>query len=182
LCSEKEWLNKVVPSKIAKTLKEHDLQGTFDRENPINTDDSVADEFFKAGFELAVDAGLLCQDTERIVNVTEDELKEAIRNAPSEVAMGRGQDRVIQKHRQPEDKHPPTCNAPLQLVVSEDIWVPLMQAIIENRDIDIFQGGSLATIYGHPVITGKIPATISQRSHVESRTNRYACTYYWRYN
>ncbi len=154
LCSEKEWLNRVVPRKIAQKLKEHNLQGTFDRENPINTDDSVADEFFKAGFELAIDAGLLCHDTERIVNVTEDELKEAIRNAPSEVTMGRGQDRVTQKHRQPEDKHPPTCNAPLQLVISEDIWVPLMQAIVENRDIDIFQGGSLATIYGHPVMSG----------------------------
>ncbi len=154
LCSSKEWLNKVVPAKISQKLKEHDLRGVFDRENPINTDDSLADEFFKAGFELAVDAGLLCQDTERIVKITEDELKEVIRNAPSQVALGNGRDRVILKHRQPEDNQPPLCGATLQLVVSEDIWVPLMQAVVENRDIDIFEGGSITTIFGHPVLSG----------------------------
>ncbi len=154
LCPQKEWLNKVVPDKISQKLKKYDLRGTFDRENPINTDDALADEFFKAGFELAVDAGLLCQDTERVVNVTEDELKETIRNAPSEVALGKGRDRVIQKHRQPEDKLPPLTDVPLQLVISEDIWVPLMQAIVEDRNIDIFQGGSIVTIFGHPVLSG----------------------------
>ncbi len=163
LCSSKEWLNKVVPAKIAQKLKEHDLRGTFDPENPINTDDALADEFFKTGFELAIELGLLCQDTERVVKVTEDELKEAIRNAPSKVALGKSLDRVILKHRQPEDKQPALCGAPMGLVVSEDIWVPLMQAIVENRDIDIFVGGSIVTIFGHPILTGTPYETLSGR-------------------
>ena len=107
ICSMEDWNLNILPNSVSRKLKEHGLQRTCDPENPINTDDELADAFFKAGFELAVEMGVLCQDTERVIKVTEDELKRAIENAPSEVHLGKGEDAVVLKHRKPEDTQLP---------------------------------------------------------------------------
>lgn len=67
VCAVKDWNLNLLPRKVSDKLKEYRLSGTYDPDNPINTDDELADTFFKAGFELALEAGLLCQDTERIM-------------------------------------------------------------------------------------------------------------------
>jgi len=148
LCTASEWSFGVIPDKVSQKLKEHGLQGTFDPENPINTDDALADRFYKAGYELALEMGFLCLDTERVIKVTEDELKDALGNAPRELTLGKGRDAVVAKHREPEDKYPPLFVSPMGLLVSEEIWVTLHRAILEYREIDIIQGASIITIFG----------------------------------
>jgi len=163
LCPVKEWNINVIPSKVSKMLDEYDLRGTCDPENPINTDDSLADRYYEAAFQLALDIGMLCQDTERIIEVTEDELANAIRNAPSQLNMGEGMDQVVLKSRDPEDEYPPLCRAPLGTAVSEDIWVQLHHAIVQHREIDIFQGGTIPTIFGRRVLAGTPYETLAGR-------------------
>ena len=70
----KEWDTKVIPKTIKGILKKYGLTGTLDLENPINCDDDLADTFFKAGWELALELGMYCEDTERVIKITEDEL------------------------------------------------------------------------------------------------------------
>ncbi len=154
VCTAKEWDTKVIPTNVSKKLKEHNINGTFDPKNPISTDDALADEFFKAGFELALELGMLCPDTERIVKVTEEEVRERMREAPSEIILGRGGDRVVMKHREAEDKYPPIFSAIIGNEVSEDIWIPLMQSIAQLREVDVFNPGSITSIFGHPVLAG----------------------------
>ena len=72
----KEWDTKIIPKTIKGILKKYGLNGTLDMENPINCDDDLADAFFKAGWELALELGMYCEDTERVIKVTEDELLE----------------------------------------------------------------------------------------------------------
>ena len=163
LCTEKEWNTKIIPTSISQKLKEHGLQNTYDPNNIVNTDDALADEFFKAGFELALEMGFFCVETERIIRVTQDELRFALRNAPSEIVFGEGRDRVVMKHRQMEDPYPPIVDASLGIVVSEDIWVQLMQGIVQNREIDVFEGGSLSTIFGHHILGGSPYETLAGR-------------------
>src|SRR3990170_2674055 len=55
--SLKDWDSRVIPTKIAKKLKEHGLNNTCNRKDPVNTDDALADEFFNAGFELEIGKG-----------------------------------------------------------------------------------------------------------------------------
>jgi methylamine--corrinoid protein Co-methyltransferase len=98
-----------------------------------------------------------------VIKVTEEEIQNALRNAPSKLNLGQGNDKVVMKHRQMEDEYPPLCVAPLGIVFSEDIWVPVMQGIVENREIDIFQGGSLATIFSHRVYGGTPTETLLGR-------------------
>ncbi len=154
ICSAEDWNLKVLPENVLRKLKEHGLQGSFDPENPVNTDDELADRFFTAGFELAIEMGVLCQDTERVIKVTEEELKKAIENAPGEVHFGRGEDAVVLKHRRPEDKILPLLGAPTGVVFSEEMFVPFTQAVVQYREVDVLEGASLTTVFGYRSLAG----------------------------
>ena len=140
VCTVKEWNMKVIPRLTQQKLKEHGLQKTFDSNNPINTDDGLADEFYKAGFELAIEMGVICQETERVIKVSEEELLEGIRSAPSELVLGYGEDRVVVRPRRPEDKLKPLMIAPTAVAFSEDMYIKFTQAVAQYREIDIMEG------------------------------------------
>jgi len=167
VCSVKDWDMKVIPSKVLEKLREHGLTGACTPENPINSDDSLADEFWRAGFELAVDVGMICLDTERVIKFTEEELKGAIRNAPSELVLGEGLDRVLMKARKPEDKIRPLYCAPIGVEASEDLWIPLIQGIAQHRAVDMIQGCSLRTVLGRQLRSGTPYETLAGRVQAE---------------
>ncbi|MFC1955152.1 monomethylamine:corrinoid methyltransferase [Chloroflexota bacterium] len=153
VCPVKEWNIKVIPTNVAKKLKEYGLNGTYDAENPINTDDELADRFFKAGFELAVETGVLCQDTERVINVTADELRSAIKDAPSQLFVGKGVDEVLLKSRRPEDPYPAKGSAPTAVVVDEQLFTKYVEAMVQSREIDLLEGPTLTTVYGRKALS-----------------------------
>jgi hypothetical protein len=154
VCAVNGWDARVLPAAVARMLEEYDLRRTCVPNEPINNDDNLADRFFEAGFELAVDLGMLCLDTERRIVVTAKELWAILRRIPSELPLGKGTDRVTLRPRRPEDTHPPLFKATLAIAISEDLWVPVMQGIAENREIDVLVGGSLNTILGRTVRSG----------------------------
>lgn len=151
-CEVRDWETKVVPSETRAVLKEYDLEKTCDTENPINTDDGLADDFWRAGFDLALRLGMLCPQTERIIKFTEDELKAALENRPSALTLGSGADRITIRPRKPEDQTPPKITgAALGMEMSEDLYIPICQSIAQYRAIDILVGGVLKTFHGRPV-------------------------------
>jgi len=152
-CTAKEWGFKLFKT-IAEKLKKYGVEKTCDTENPINTDDELADRFYKAGYELALEMGVFCQDTDRIIKLTEEELDEAIRNAPSEVVLGKGRDMVVLKNRKPEDKLQPLSSSPMGHLITEDVYVQLHQGIAQHREIDALRSGTLGTMFGRPVLAG----------------------------
>ena len=102
VCTVKEWDSKIIPRTTKAALARHGLQKLCNPAEPINCDDDLADAFFKAGYELALEIGMLCPDTERIIKVEEKELRQAIKEAPDELVFGAGTDRVVMKPRRPE--------------------------------------------------------------------------------
>ena len=168
-CTVKEWDTKVVPGKIRAKLKQYDLTGKCDRENPITSDDQLVDRFYQAGFELAHEMGMLCQDSERVIEVSQDELKQALRNAPTRLEMGRGADHVTLVHRRPEDPNPPRYSCPMAIAVSEDVWIQMVTGLAMNRVVDILECPSLTTIFGRQVLAGTPLETLMGRVEVQWR-------------
>ncbi|KUO42454.1 MAG: hypothetical protein APU95_00715, partial [Hadesarchaea archaeon YNP_N21] len=155
ICKEKEWDIKVIPSKVKEKLREHGLENTCDRENPVNTDNGLADEFWHAGFELAVELGMLCVDTSRIIKFTEQELRMVLRDAPSKVILGKGEDLVIAQTRKPEDTlEPTTAYGAMGIKISNDIFIPLLQSIASCRLNDILIHSVPALVYGKEIRSG----------------------------
>ena len=81
-CAEHDWDVKVIPGTAKRVLKKYELQGTCDCENPINCDDSLADRFWEAGLEMAVDVGMICTSTERVIKFSREEILHGIEETP----------------------------------------------------------------------------------------------------
>lgn len=153
VCSVKEWDIKVLPKIAKEKVEKYGLK--FDPENLIISDDSLADAAYQAGFELAVEAGVLCMDTERIIKVSEEELKAAVREAKREQTYGRLSDEVLYYARKPEDKRPIRRHVgPFATAVSEDIFIPTHQAYALCHHVDMLSCGVLPTVYGREVKAG----------------------------
>ncbi len=152
VCKVKDWDSKVVPKAIAEKLKKYGLTRTCDPAQPIATDDDLLDRYFQAGYELAHEVGMLCQDTERIVQVSEKELQQSLMNARSQITLGRGLDQVTMYSRRPEDSIKPLYQSPLAIAADEDIWSRLLEGIASNRLIDVLETPSLITAYGQKVL------------------------------
>ncbi len=170
--SVRRWDVELVPGKISEILNKFDLVGTCNPQEPINDSDELADRFFEAAFEVALELGILCIDTERVIKFSREELEEAIYCAPKELLLGEGLDQVKLVARRPEDGVKPLYVAPLGIVVSEELWVPLMQAIAQEREVDILQGGSLATVFGRSIRSGTPYETLAGR--LNAQLNREA--------
>jgi methylamine--corrinoid protein Co-methyltransferase len=152
LISEKEWNYKIVPTETEAVLKEHGLMNSYDKENPINVDLGLADDFWQAGFELATRLGMYCPDTQRRVMFTEEEIKESMKNSVTEFQVGLGKDRVVVRKRRLEDRISPlAAMSPLGLEVSEELFIPIIQSIIQYTVVDFSQGCTLRTIHGHDI-------------------------------
>jgi len=170
VCAMEDWDARVIPGKSKGIVARHHLEASFDPEEPICTDDALADAFFEAGRELALDIGMICTDTERVIKVSEDEMAEALKEAPSELVLGSGTDEVVLKARRPEDPYPPLIAVPLAITVSEDIWVPLVTGLVQKRHLaDLLQGPSLPTVYGRRVRSGTPYETLMGRYEAELR-------------
>ena len=153
-CSVKDWDVRRIPRLVREMLKKHGIAKTVDPDNPVNTDLSLADAFYKAGYELALELGMLDEETERIVRITEDELMCALESAPSELELGFGKDKRVMKSRTPSDPYPALFGASLGLTLSEDVWPLLTEGIVRQHDVDLLEGGSKTSIHGLDVLAG----------------------------
>jgi methylamine--corrinoid protein Co-methyltransferase len=172
-CTVKEWDVKRIPGHVREKLKKYDLAKTSDPENPVNVDGELADRFFKAGYELALELGMLCETTDRIIKVTEEELESALKAAPSELIVGVGDDAAVMKARKPSDPYPSKFGASLGITTSEDVWPALTEGIARQEPVDMLEGGSLKSIYGLDVIPSAPSETLvgfeQAKMHVKIR-------------
>lgn len=154
LMSIGDWDLKVIHKTANEIVLEHGLKGTYDPKNPISSDNGLADEFFRAGFEMAVRTGMYCIDTRRVIKYEERELKEAVKERVTEVTFGTPPDEVKVRQRRPEEKTDVvTAFGPMQSI-DEDVYVSLHESIAQHKIIGILQTASLDTIYGVEVRAG----------------------------
>ncbi len=105
--SENDYQLRGFAPKVQEKVREHGI--VFDSEEPIPSDNSLADDVFEAAFELLVDVGGYCTDTGRVIAYTEAEVREGLKGAPSSLWLGEGRDRKELVPRKIGDRFPPWC-------------------------------------------------------------------------
>ena len=138
MCEEKNWDINIIPKKVSEQLKEYGINGAYDSKNLIPSDDKLADDFWRAGFDLAREVGILCITTKRIIRFSEEELRDSLQRLPNEVSYGSREDKVLVKHRKVEDKAPPICRyGPMGIDLDEDLFIPIELSTLQYRVIDL---------------------------------------------
>ncbi|MGM0431706.1 MAG: monomethylamine:corrinoid methyltransferase [Spirochaetota bacterium] len=147
-CSSHDWDVKKIPQIVKKLTTKYGLKKCVDKDNPVNTDMELADTFYKAGYEMALELGMFNEARERIVKIEQDELDSTLRQAHSELTVGFGSDARIMKSRRPSDPTPMLFGSSLGITVSEDVWPLLTEGIARQLEVDLLEGGSLCTVQG----------------------------------
>ncbi len=139
--------------KVAELIKEYDIK--FNRDEIITTDNSLVDDVFKAAIDLTLDVGVYVLDTQRVITFDDSEVKEAIKNAPSELIVGEGKDSRILKQRKIEDSEPPLiiggdAGAP----VDDKLYFDMALSYLKEPIIDIIDHASVVKVHGLDVEAG----------------------------
>lgn len=102
---EKDFLNKRITSKMREVIKTYGIKR--DPAHPVPSDDAMADAVWQAAWDFFRDVGVYNQDTHRIIEFSEEEMREALYCAPSSYTVGVGKDSRVFGHRTVEDARPP---------------------------------------------------------------------------
>jgi len=109
MLSEQEYYRKILIPNVRRAVKEFNIK--YSPENPVPSDDGLADRLFGAAIEFLSQTGVYCDATHRTIHLDRKEILEAIVNVPvTGGAFGEGRDRRNFAARRPEDKIPPWCH------------------------------------------------------------------------
>ena len=134
----------------SRLVKEHDIR--YDPENPVNTDDGLSDEVWKAGMELYIEVGTYCMDSERVIQFEEQEIKDGLREVRGEVRIGAGSEERAIVCRDIEDARLPIIvGGIIESDIPEgDMFVKVYQSIAQEPIIDgIYVGPPVQTAEGY---------------------------------
>jgi hypothetical protein len=63
---------------VKEIAKKYGFKGIYNPQNPVSSDDKLADAVFQAGLEYLEQMGILCVATERIIKLSRDEIMEGL--------------------------------------------------------------------------------------------------------
>lgn len=127
---------------------------TFDPNIPVVSDNEMARGMFEAGMQLALEMGMLCVSSGRIIKFTEEELRLALKTAPKEFTVGLGREsRVMRARTFGDGHHMVVCGGCPGTPLPEELFLPVMMSYAKEPLIDIIIPGSLTTIEGMEVRT-----------------------------
>jgi methylamine--corrinoid protein Co-methyltransferase len=151
-CLEKDYDLKVLRRKLESVIKEYEIK--FDPDNIVPSDDSLADDVWKAGLDLYLDVGTLCTSTHRRIIFDENEVKEAMRNHPGKFVLGEGRDSRELTHRQIEDSRKPFCLFSPDITCDEELFVTTSMAYLQEPIADGVCAPILEEVEGSSIKAG----------------------------
>lgn len=130
ICLEKDFELKVLVSKLKDVIKQYGIR--YDSENLVPSDNSLADDLWRAALELYLDVGTLCTSTHRRILFDESEIREAMKNFPGKFVVGYGKDSSEMFHRTIEDPRRPFCLFSPDITCDEELFVPMSMAYLQE--------------------------------------------------
>lgn len=147
ICLEKDFDSRILRLKLQEVIKEFDIK--YNPDILIPNDNSLVDAVFNAALDLYLETGTLCLSTHRQIKFEEVEIKNALRNAPTRIIFGEGNDERVMAPRRVEDQVSPLCLTSGGCEISEDIYIQVVQSYAQNPLADTISGGCpLHTIFG----------------------------------
>jgi methylamine--corrinoid protein Co-methyltransferase len=166
----KEW-GIGLYKKLQELIKKYDLKQE-DPEKFYEVDDNYADSLFQAATDLLVEMGVYCITTHRTIRFSEEEVREAARETPSEVKVGEGREQRVWRKRELEDHRPPSIDVSGHGPWSDEM-IPLpiiIRELARHNRVDLIEGYMYARIDNHEV-HGKPLCAYAARRAIEKIRN-----------
>lgn len=171
--SEENWDLEKVAATARRLVKKYHLE--WDRNQVVCDDPTMADAIYQAGYEMAVELGVYCRSTERIIALSQAEIDDGIARAPQTLTMGEGKDVRTLYARHLGDERPPLFfGGPPGNPVPQRIFQPVVVSYVQEPLIDLATCGTLTEVDGYPVRTGhpmEIIATRRELQYVHAALN-----------
>ncbi len=153
ICTERDFDLGIFVPNLRKVMEKYGIK--YDPQNPVPSDDDVADRVWEAAMEFLGMTGVYCLDTERRILFTGEEIEGALETGPCGSVFGEGKDARVMPRRLPEDKTPPWCSGSGAGPVSRE-WILLnvVKTYAEDPLSDGITAPCLTNIDGQPVVAG----------------------------
>ncbi|UCD72090.1 MAG: monomethylamine:corrinoid methyltransferase, partial [Syntrophobacterales bacterium] len=153
IMTEKDFDMNVFVSKLGHVIQRYDIH--YDPSTPVPSDDELADRVFRAAVEFFTEVGVYCRDTNRVIQLGQDEIEEGIAEPSPPCKVGEGKEAKIFLPRRPEDGTPPWCHVGSGIVAStEEIMTNLVEAYGAIPDADSISISALDSVRGIPAPAG----------------------------
>jgi len=148
--------------KIEELKKRHRLNcGGETASFSLNHD--LADRAFEAAVDFLSEMGAYCISSGRAIQFTEEEVKEAVRDSPSEFIVGEGRDARLIRKRIVEDKRFTNVIGGLHAPYSEDLSWIVPKNFAQVPRSDIIEGFNTTTVDGREIYGLPIEAYAGRR-------------------
>jgi methylamine--corrinoid protein Co-methyltransferase len=91
ILTQKDFHMNVLIPNIRKIVKEFDIK--YDPNDPVPSDDVLADRLYEASIEFLAMTGLYCADTNRIIQFDRKEIEKELEDYREAGTFGEGRDR-----------------------------------------------------------------------------------------
>ncbi|GAB4479399.1 MAG: monomethylamine methyltransferase MtmB [Anaerolineales bacterium] len=164
--SEENWDLEKVAATARRLVKKYRLE--WDRNQVIPTDENLIDAIFNAGLEMAVELGVYCRSTERIIRLLPDEIEEGLRTMPQSIVMGEGKDaRTLYARRVGDERAPLTFGGSPGSPIPEEYFLENVLSYAQEPLIDLLTCGTLTEIGGRAVRTGQPLEIVATRRELQ---------------
>ena len=172
--SERDFDIEMIFKKTKELVERYGIK--YDRNELVTQNPEMGDAAFEAGMELALNSGMFCIDTSRMIKFSKEELEYGLRFAPKELTLGWGKDqRVIQAKEYGKRNRPFIWGGFSGAPLSEEMYRQSIRSYIREPVVDSLGHGSLHIVDGVEVRTGspmEIRATRQELMYVREALAR----------
>lgn len=153
LMSEKDFdMRSFIPA-LNRVVKAYGIK--YDKENPVPSDDKAADGLYLAAVDFLSQVGVYCQDTNRVIQFSREEILEAVQKAPGKCYAGEGKEAGVFGMRRPEDPKMPWFHVGSGIVATtEEMATHKTEAYATLPEVNSISVAALDSIRGLPVVAG----------------------------
>jgi hypothetical protein len=150
--------------KMQALEKRHSLSYPKAGDEPILFDEAQRTAYFEAALDFIVENGVYCAETHRVIKFSEDEVRDALRDAPEKSIIGEGADaRIVKKRRFDGDPSPPIVGGGLHLPIRQDLTTYVPQVFARIPRVDYLEGFTFTEVDGYEIYGPAIEAYASKR-------------------
>jgi methylamine--corrinoid protein Co-methyltransferase len=153
IMTESDFDMNIFMPKLAQVIQKYDIR--YDPATPVPSDDALADRVFQAAVDFFSEVGVYCQDTNRTIRLTRDEIEEGVAEPSPPCRVGEGKEAKVFSPRRPEDETLPWSHVGSGIVAStEEIMTNLVEAYGAIPEADSISISALDNVRGIPVPAG----------------------------